>query len=646
MKTKLTKGMLMTALICGTITVFPFSGAVAQAEEAAADDTALQGFTLEQIVVTATRTENKLIDTAANLSVVTAEEIEKKNYQSVSDALKDVPGVSVTYNGGEREKHVVLNGDDRVVIMIDGRRLNQEKGASGGHQAFDMSYLPSVDAIAKIEVLKGGASTLYGSDAVGGVINIITKTPEKTEVRLNVGGGSWGHEDYRAGVFAKTGRTGIMVTAEKERQSYVKYKDAKDSDTKRWKKSSSESDNVDVKLTQDIGKDQQATLYFHHSYKSGNQPAYIGSMVGSAGSDLNNDVSFQYDWGKNTDHAGYIRLYRNHYDGNYYSTPDNHYFETKKGIDIQQSLKISKNNNLTAGLEWRDSRIGSENYDGEKKIITKAIFLQDVWDFAPEWSLTVGDRYDKHNMFGHKNTLSAALNKKFGEKGHAYLTWGQVFRAPQGNDLYWYEDWGYGGMGLFGNPDLKPETGDAWTIGYSTAINDKTRIGISGFYSKLKDAIKWVDTTGFYHYECMNVDTEKKRGFEISVSHDLNKRLTVNASYAYVKSDIKTDGESNRDFKIAPNQYKFGISYQDDRFGAELMGRGASGQSGKEFADSKYLTMDLSLQYKIKKNWKVYANLYNLTNAAYTEYSHVTSDGRYQYPAPGRQFFIGTEYKF
>ena len=359
MRRSRSKSLLITALICGTIGVIPCGGTVF-AEEAG-DNAALQAFDLEQIVVTAARTENKLIDTAANVAVVTAEDIEKRNYQSAADALKDVPGVVVTFSGGSREKHIVLNGDDRVVIMIDGRRLNQEKGASSGHQAYDIADLPSPDAIERIEVLKGGASALYGSDAVGGVINVITKQPEKTEIRLNAGAGSWRTENYRASVATKVGKTGILVTAQKERQAYLKYKDANDSRTKRWDKADYSTDNVDVKLTQDIGKDQQATLYFHHSYKNGNQPIYIGSTLGpSAGSDLNNDVSLQYDWGKDTDHAGYVRLYRNYYVGNYYSdSGDNHYTETKRGIDVQQNFRLSKNNKLIAGLEWRDSHIGS-----------------------------------------------------------------------------------------------------------------------------------------------------------------------------------------------------------------------------------------------------------------------------------------------
>ena len=557
MKRKWNKGMLMAALICGTISIIPHG---VYAEEAATEED-LQGFTLDQVVVTATRTKNKLIDTAANVSIVTAEDIEKHNYKTAADALKNVPGVNILHNGGEQEKHIILNGDSRVIIMVDGVRMNQEKGSSFTKQGYDISDLPSVDAIERIEVVKGGASTLYGSHAVGGVINVITKRPDKTEVKLNVGTGSWNHEDYRIGVTAKMGKTGILVTAQKENQGNFKYKDAVDSKTKRLDKSGYNSDNVDVKLIQDIGSDQQLNVHFHHSFKKGGQPNL--NYGPNDGTDLNNDISVQYEWGKDSDNAGFLRLYRNYYVGNFYGTPANRYNETTQGVDLQQNFKLSKNNKLIAGLEWKDSHIGSGQYDGKKKIVTKAIYVQDTWDFAPEWTLTVGDRLDHHSYFGHKNSISANINKKFGEKGHAYLSWGQVFRAPQGNDLFWYEDWGWG-MGMFGNPNLKPETGDSWTIGYDTIINDKTKFSISAFYSRLKNAINWRDTGG-WHYEALNVEKEKKRGLEITVNHEFNKRLSAYVSYAYVKSDIESDGVTNRDLNLAPNQYKFGISYQDDK---------------------------------------------------------------------------------
>lgn len=177
---------------------------------------------MDEYVVTATRIENKLVDTPANVSVITAEEFEKRNYQSVSEALENVPGVIVKRSGFlGGDQHVYLNGDDRVLIMVDGRRLNQDKGTSG-RSGFDMTNLPAPDFIEKVEILKGAGSSLYGSDAVGGVINIITKSARKNYAKINVNTGSWGTQNYSALVSAKEGKTGVIATVNKQKQKLYK----------------------------------------------------------------------------------------------------------------------------------------------------------------------------------------------------------------------------------------------------------------------------------------------------------------------------------------------------------------------------------------------------------------------------------------
>ena len=164
---KMSKGMLMTALICGAV----YMGA----SPVYAND--VQEFTLDEYVVTAARTETKLVDTPANISVVDAKTIEERHYQDVSEVLKDVPGATVLDTGiGTSEKVVRLNGDERVLVLIDGRRVSTDMGLTNSNRAsVDMNLLPDVDLIERIEVLKGAGGSLYGSEAVGGVINIITK---------------------------------------------------------------------------------------------------------------------------------------------------------------------------------------------------------------------------------------------------------------------------------------------------------------------------------------------------------------------------------------------------------------------------------------------------------------------------------------
>ena len=167
-----TKNLLMARVICGT------SGRLTA--EANAAET--QEFLLDELVVTATRLEQKVVDIPANVSLVTSDLIEKRNYQSVSEALEDVPGVIVKRSGfAGGDQHIYLNGDDRVLIMVDGRRLNQDKGTSG-RSGFDITNLPSPDFIERIEIVKGAGSSLYGSDAIGGVINIITKSAKSNYV--------------------------------------------------------------------------------------------------------------------------------------------------------------------------------------------------------------------------------------------------------------------------------------------------------------------------------------------------------------------------------------------------------------------------------------------------------------------------------
>ncbi len=662
MKKELSKGMLMTALICGTISVLPF-GTVAHAEDAATGNTAdnaaaesveLQGFNLDQIVVTATRMEKKLVDTGANVSVVTAEDFEKKNYQTVTEALENVPGVLVKRNGGEwTNSYIYLNGDDRVLVLVDGRRLNQEKGMNSGRGGLDFMHLPSPDIIERIEIVKGGGSALYGSDAVGGVINIITKRADKTTGKININTGSWGTQNYRGMVSFKKGKTGVTITGSKQKQNYMKYRDPESGSTERLPNSSSKTVTAAVKIEQEIGNDQLATVYYDHSNRDANQPNSIPKNVGTFdpgawAKEINNNFSTKYQWGVNSDNPGYIQYYRNHYSGTFVTTlfggSYDRYYETKDGIDIQQKVKLSKNNDLIAGFDWKRSKVFNENaYDGEKKLSTYAFYLEDNWRFADTWSLTGGVRYDHHNYFGHKTTGTFSLNKKFSEDAHAFITWGQVFNAPQGNDLFFNSPWAYG------NPNLKPESGFVWTIGYDGKVSKKTTIGINAFYSKLNDAIDWAPdpTSPVGAWTVMNVNRQKKRGMELSIRHKFDDNLSVRASYIHTKVMNDNGGGFVRDANVMPNRFLFGIDYSKGKFDGSLDCRMGSGGDLANYYSSHYFTMDLSMQYKPTKNYKIYLKGYNLTNASYAERGGLVPGTRaYAYPMSGRAFYVGAEYSF
>lgn len=144
-------------------------------------------YTLDQVVVTANREPEKVIDSNADISVVTAKDIEANHYKSVADAVKQVPGVVIATRGSSSQTYfsdpITINGSTNVVVMVDGMRVNTN-GLMGTHS--QLGILTNMDSVDHIEVLKGSASTLYGSDAAGGVINIITKKPTDGEVHTTL----------------------------------------------------------------------------------------------------------------------------------------------------------------------------------------------------------------------------------------------------------------------------------------------------------------------------------------------------------------------------------------------------------------------------------------------------------------------------
>ena len=214
MEKKLTKGMLMTALICGTISMVPF-GAVAHAEDAAADDAALQGFNLDQIVVTATRTPVEAFKAQANINVITSEKIEKMHYKDLYQALRDVPGVQTSSYGQDgylTSDSFAINGSKKVVFLVDGIRANH---SSMYGDIYSPGVFGDLSNVERVEVMKGAASALYCADAQGGVINIITKKAGKGISKVFFNTGSHGKQEYGFNFNTKKDKLGIRASARK-----------------------------------------------------------------------------------------------------------------------------------------------------------------------------------------------------------------------------------------------------------------------------------------------------------------------------------------------------------------------------------------------------------------------------------------------
>ena len=231
----------------------------AQAE--VTDETANE-YRFDEYVVTANRIPVQKSEIAANVTVITRENIEQGGFSNVPDILRK--------NNVDMEKYgatnvPVLNGDDRVLVLVDGRRMNwSHLVVSGSDHAGVVLDLVPVENIERIEIVRGPASSLYGSDAVGGIINIITRKANTTQTSIITEFGSWGFERYNLITQGKTGDIGFFLTAEKKQQGNYEYKDARTGQNKEHPDSYSEQKNVTMRLDKELYGGRSLSLQLEH----------------------------------------------------------------------------------------------------------------------------------------------------------------------------------------------------------------------------------------------------------------------------------------------------------------------------------------------------------------------------------------------
>ena len=645
------KATACMAVGCALLLQTSLAFAAAEAAETASTN-------LDQVVVTANRIPSRLSEAAANVAVVTREEIEKKNYSTVIDVLKDVNGVAITSQGfAGAEQHALLNGDQRVVIMVDGRRLNFNKLAGNYERAtYDLNALPMLDNVERIEILKGAGSAQYGSDAVGGVINIITRAGKQNRTTLDINQGSWGTGNYSLTTEGSQKDWSWFVAAGKSHQNSFSYKNYRTGEVVKMPNSAFDKNNLTIRLDKKINADSSLTFNFEHVDDHKGQP---WGAISSFKSDdylnsLSNNVAITYNYKQKTELPAYVRAYQNYYryDMHSYNTWslawENYLYTNREyGLEWKDGWRLDKNNMLAAGLEWRNTSITYINNYSDKSITNVGAYVEDKMSLGKRWTLTPGVRYDNHSLFGGHTTPRASLNYKADADTDIYLSWGQVFNAPTTDDLFWpYSS--MGGWIVAGNPNLKPETGNTTTLGINKKLNKTTSMKASYFYSDLKDAIRWDSTVigGTYYSTPSNVDSMKKQGAEISLETKLSPEWRLSAGYSWLKMESKAGSAANYVADVTnpqPNGYRLGVNYAQKAWDVSLNLTGATGRSLERFSSSSYWVLDLAVNYKIDKNAKLYFKWNNITNQAYEVWGN-SSIGNF--PMPASNWQIGLKYSF
>lgn len=587
-------------------------------------------FFLDTMVITATRTPVEAFKANANVSVITNKEIKERHYSDLSEALRMVPGVYIgnyAPAGYDNSNNLKINGADEIVVLIDGVKVNNVSNK------FSAVMLKNMENVERIEVLKGSASTLYGSDAKGGVINIITKKPEKITTYFRVDGGSNSVTNYYMGQSGK--EKDWTWDANVSRNLSGDFKDGDGVTTP----SSSKSTSTNFKITKKLSDKHELTATYD-SYKADYKYTALWEPALKKGKVDNSNYKFilNSNFDDNTSNIlSFINL-DNDTNFNNYKTKVN-----TKRITDQISTKIG-NQLLTAGFEFSHDKVLS--FEG-KKLINRAYFLQDQYDITDQLKLTAGVRRDDNSGFGKHTTPSANLGYTFNkDRTNVYVSYSEYFIPPSPTNLW---------SAKYGNPNIKPESGNTKEIGINHKFDDSLVISAHAFKRYSEDRIGYLSSLGKY----TNVGDERAHGWDVQLKKQFTPQLSSYVAYTHTTVDATAQRAKNVDGYVPRGAWDIGIDYDNKDFNASLIGKGIIDRMGPETADAvdnffpatTYFIWDANVNYKVNKNAKVYLKVNNIFDKFYAEHSNArynwsgTPDGEW-WRAPGRAFLLGMEYSF
>ena len=632
---------VLSGLVAGALTVGMSYSAPVHAEEAA--DGGTQAYQTEAIVVTAGRSETAISDVPADVTLISRQQIERGNYKSISDALKGA-NINVVQKGFAA--YPIINGDSRVLVMVDGKKVNWDHlMVSGDTNAVDVDQI-AIGDVERIEIVRGPNSSLYGERAVSGVINIITKRPTagKPSGSINLQLGSWGEKRAGVNVSGGDGKNSIKVGVSHERRRDVQYKNAY-GEKRTFENSDIKRTDYNVGFDRIIGSDRLRLEFSRYESDNGYGVFLANPRTGAANYRYRQQVvdtgyGITYMFGSEKEGEGtFLRFYRNENTSDSRFTAPYHHELRRNSFEGQKLWMLGNNNMLIGGFLWAQEKIHETN-NGALNVsaVTKAVFFDDDWQFGRGYSLKLGSRLEHHNDFGTDVTSHISLNKKFDRRTHAYVSFGQAVNNPSlkmryANTSFWR-----------GNPDLKQERSHTPTIGADSQITRKWSVSGSIYWSKVKDALRWVanpipGNPGRY----VNIQNEDRRGLELSTRYRADDRWTVRAAYSYAHIDSTDPDKGYLSTNTRPNGYNLGLSYTQGKWDADLDLNYVTGRSTARFTDSRYLTLDLGVNYHISPEFKVCLKGINLTDESYESIGYTTLGA---YAMPSRHFILGGTYNF
>ncbi|HCP53215.1 MAG: TonB-dependent receptor [Pseudomonadaceae bacterium] len=584
------------------------------------------------LVVTSGRQAEPVAKATAATSVFERKDIERLQVRSVAELLERVPGVNFSHTGGAgSQTGLFLRGTStaQTLILVDGQRI-----ASASSGTSSLEFL-SPDQIERIEVVRGARSALYGSDAIGGVIQIFTRKGDgqglKPTMRFGIGSDST--YERSLGLSGGDGQTQFNLGAAlDETQGIDATRDAYgangDEDAYRNR---SLSLNLSHQFNDQIEAgfsvlDQRGQSEFDDVFGTSLPTVdfQVSSISGYLDATVNDVWSNRLEVGHSEDKRDTSNDLTNF--------GDSQFFTYRDSANWVNTLQLTSNQQVLVGLDWYEDRLHTDDSVDfvEDSRWNRAAFIQHRYS-AEKFSTELGLRHDDNQQFGSENTWNAALTVPMNERNEVILSYSEGFRAPTFNDLY-YPDFCSGGFCFASaNPDLKPETSKSYEVQWRSRFGTSSELQMSLYRTDLKDAIV-LDQ----NFIPQNTQRARINGFETSLKQEW---LGWQSNLALSLIDPR-DRETGH---TLPRRAKRTLSLDLDRqFGDFSVGTNLRAVSGR-FDDAAntielggYGLVDLRGSWQASREVSFDLKLNNLFDKDYSDATYSTPNGRYGYNTEGR----------
>lgn len=482
-------------------------------------DTRDAALKLPDVVISANRQVQARNDSSAANTVFTRDDIDRLQPSSLTDLLSRVPGVQVARTGGRGSlPGIFIRGTKSAqsLVLVDGQRIaNTTSGDSG------LQYL-NIDQIERVEVLRGSRSVIYGSDAIGGVIQVFTRrnAGPGLQPRLKLGFGSHNTWERSLGLSGGDERTRFNLGASLDDTagidwSHTSFPSDRDHDAYRNKSLSLNlshefSDELEVgfNLLDSRGKSEYDNSFGRYDFATGQsvgQKPYTDYTVSSASAYIDAQLNEAWQTRVELGHSENRDTKRDKL-----STDFSVFNTYRDSINWQNDLTLDQQNSLILGGDWYEDRFHGSTTLSENSRWNRAAFIQHR--FKGEWfSTELGLRRDQNQQFGGQNSWSGTLTLPVNSENDVLLSYSEGFRAPTFNDLYYPNENGF----ISSNPDLKPETSKSYEVQWRSQLSDVSRLEASLYRTDIKGAIIY-DNSGPH-----NVATARINGFEAALKQEL-----------------------------------------------------------------------------------------------------------------------------